>query len=524
MVNLENKNIIWVLKVFLRWITIISITIEVVIFPSLENLVGCIMMLVSYLIFINFFFKRDLIIKSPFSFFMFLSMFLYRYLPLIATLIEGKPISYGMEYPIITFALETILFIMAGIAFYFSTVNSEKVTILNKLLNTIGFYREADEKVIWGLGLIGCIARILSLAMGAIAEVNAIGKILYVLFYYMYAPVIIFFPCLYKLNSKVKINIRNKKVWIYLVFISIINLASNSRKNVITPFCILVLLLFLSLIISNINLKRIIKPSIIIKGLIIISIVIGIMNITSKAMLLNRSVRNELSFTELMKSTLDTLISGNINELWDLYNSNIHIPTSYESGWTEDYIDNYLLNRFCNIRITDETLYLGNKLNEIGQEKMLENFKNRIISVLPQPIFNFMGINFNKSEYYNSRGDTLYVYSGVGTSVDFGGFRVTSHLGDGLATFGVLYFPIQFIMWYFVMKLLNTFSININKCIKKYSIYGLINSYTCLLMFSNANGMIDDILYCIRGYWQDIILFLILYNTIRSVRLVKITL
>lgn len=522
MSKLKNKNIIWIIKIILRWITILSIIFEMIIFPSIENLVGCIMTLISYFIFINFFFKRDLIIKVPFSFFMFLSMFLYRYLPLIVTLIEGKPISYGMEYPIVTFSLETILFIISCIAFYFSAFNNRKITILNKILYKCGFYRQADERLIWILGIIGCIARILSLMMGSIAEVNILGKFLYILFYYMYAPVIIFFPCLYNNNSNIKINLKNRKVWVYLIFISILSLATNSRKNVITPFCILVLLLLLSLIIININLNKILKISVLSKFIIITLISIAFMNITSKAILLNRGLRDELSFTELMKSTLYTLTDKNISELWSSYNNNIYIPKSYENGWTEEYIDNYLLNRFCNIRITDETIYLSNKLNDYNKSKMLDNFNKRIISVLPQKLFDFLNIKFNKLDYYNSRGDVLYVYSGVGSSWDLGGYRVTSHLGDGLATFGILYFPIQFIMWYFVMKLLNSFSINLNKENRRYSIYGLLNIYTCLLMFSNANGMIDDILYCIRGYWQGIIIFLLTYNFIRKMKLIKV--
>lgn len=37
---------------------------------------------------------------------------------------------------------------------------------------------------------------------------------------------------------------------------------------------------------------------------------------------------------------------------------------SYSEGWDETYVDNFLLNRYCNMRITDETLYYAMKLKD----------------------------------------------------------------------------------------------------------------------------------------------------------------
>lgn len=521
MEKLQNKNIIWVIKIMLLWIMIISITIEIIFFPTVGNLAGCIMMIISYSLFANFFLKRDLIINAPFSFFMLCSMFLYRYLPLVGTLLEGKPISYGMENPVKTFFLETILFSISCIAFYFSSKNIKKVNFLQKTLNTFGFYNQSNEKTLWLLGGLGFIARIISFSMGSIETGNVIGRILYVLYYYMYAPVILFFPCLYISNSKKNFDTKNKVVWIYIIIISIFNFASNSRNELITPFSIFILLLFFVLVITNISMEKLLKPKIIIKTLIICMLSFAIINMISKSMLINRSVREELSFTELIESTFDTLISGNMEATWESYSNKVNTTKTYEEGWTEDYIDNFLLNRFCNIRITDETLYLSGKLDSYGQIKMLQDFSGRITAILPQPVIKFIGLNFNKENYYNSRGDTLYIYSGIGNSNNWGGYRVTSHLGDGLATFGIFYFIIQFIMWYIVMSLLNSFSIYTKKMGRIYSVYGVLSVYASLLMFRNANGMISDILYFLRGYWQDVIIFLIIYNFTRFISSIK---
>ncbi|MDU1810049.1 hypothetical protein ACV3NQ_10830 [Clostridium perfringens] len=516
----KNKDI-YVTRRILLFITIISIIIEMIFFPSISNLVGCIMILICYFLFSNFFLKRDLIINAPFSFFMFSSIFLYRYLPLLGTLLEGKPISFGMVDPIKTFILETILFCIACLAFYFSTINIKKTNILQVGLNMFGFYKKSNERTIWILGIVGLSARIITLAMGNIETGNIIGKALNVLFYYMYTPIILFFPCFYKSNYKISIDIKNKKVWIYVIFISLLNLATNSRNKLITPFAMIILIGFLALLINNKVINKLFRPQILIKGIVIFCIGLFFISSISKAMLINRNIREEISFPELIESTINTLTSGNIKSEWELYNKKQFIPKNYDEGWTETYIDNFLLNRFCNIRITDETLYLAEKIG--GNNKMLEDFKDRIISVLPQPIINILGLDFNKENYYNSRGDVLYFYSNVGESWDLGGFRVTSHLGDGIATFGILYFILQLIMWYFVMILLNSLSIYTKRDGRVYSIYGLLTVYTSLLMFGNANGMISDILYCLRGYWQEIILFIIIYKVSRIISCIRIT-
>ena len=369
MKKIENKNIIWLIKIILTWITIISISIEMICFPSWANLAGCIMMVISYIVFVKFFLKREIIINAPFSFFMFLSMFLYRYMPLLGTILEGKPISYGMENPIDTFIMETILFIISCIAFYLSLKKVKEVSFLQRGLNTLGFYKQGNEKVFWILGILGVISTVSALSMGKIETGDVFGRLFKVLYFYIYSPVILFFPCLYRLNSEKKIDLKNKKVWLYLIFISILNLASNSRNKIITPFCIFILLLLLVLARNNISMKKILKPSKVLRSLVIIIIGLSTMSMVSKAMLINRSIRDELSFTELIESTVETLTSENIDKIWNDRVNNIHISKNYEQGWTEDYIDNYFYRSRNNslthhFASTDHHQYDSNHLND----------------------------------------------------------------------------------------------------------------------------------------------------------------
>lgn len=102
----------------LNMVLFFSIIGEIIFFPSLGNFLGCAMELIVWLIFRTFFLKKKIIIEHPFSFLAFLSIFLARFIPLPATLIEGKPITYGFENPLETFFYETLMFIVCSLAFY----------------------------------------------------------------------------------------------------------------------------------------------------------------------------------------------------------------------------------------------------------------------------------------------------------------------------------------------------------------------------------------------------------------------
>jgi len=509
----NNGDLIQLLRKWLGIVLYVSIVGELVFFPSWANLCGCGMALMVWLLFRQFFLKRDVILQHPFAFLMFLSMFLYRYLPLIATLLEGKPITYGFEVPYETFFYETLLFMVSSMAFAAAISKKRKRNnLIQRTLCRLRFFK-TDARTLWLLGLVGLVVYIQQLSVAGEVEYGDVGnKFLAGLTYLQYAPVIMLFPTLCGIAYN---KGRNTFVWFYVGVIFVTSFATNSRQAMINPIITIILLFFFYLLRQKISIYRMLSPvKIVIAGVVVVFGLSFVSDI-SLAMLANRNIRSDVSRSELLVKTVETMQDKQTMQLLQevtLEKSSHKI--SYRKGWDETYLNNFMLNRYGNMRISDETLYYADK---IGWEnnKIQDIFFQKAITIYPLPVLNLLGYKVNKSELEYSPGDMLYMTAG-GVNALLGGYRVTSHIGDGLATFGLLYFIIQFVLFFLIFKLLDCFVMYGRRGIT-YSTLGLINVFGFLGMFRNAGGCGIDLCYLLRGFWQQCFTFWLVLFIIRLI-------
>lgn len=496
-------------------ITFVAILAEMLLFFSLDNFLGCCMTVAVLFVFQFFVVKRDNIIKYPFSFFAMLSLFAYRFLPLFITLIEGKPITHGMELPVETFFGETVLFAVAVCAYNLALkkyVWGKRKTrnFIQELFWHIGIFETLPISSIVIMGIMGVTARITTLSIGGVSVVgfSAAQKFLNTFNEFIYVPVILFFPCLYSDHYLKPVDFKKWRVWAYVALITILCLGTNSRNAIIAPFATIALLYTFCLYKGYISGRKVFNANSVLKIAVVVVIAMQAITMISNAMLLTRSIRSDVSFQELIgmsiRYVVDSTDGGSIQ-----ITDKTQPVRDYDGGWTEEYIDNFMLNRFANIRITDETLYLGKRIKSTVREQMQRDFFNRVYCILPSPILNMLGIQIDKSEYSNSRGDYLYYISGIGNRYSLGGYRITSHLGDGYATFGWWYHYIQLIIWFICFKLMNMLSYSGQDGKVIYSCFAFTNCYSYFSLFRNTNGILFDITFIMRTYWQEIVIFCI---------------
>lgn len=500
-----SKTVMTFLNNVLLLVAFIGSGLECIFFFSLENMAGCIMTIICTVIFTQFYLKEGTVLMHPFPFMMFLAMFLYRFLPLPCTLLERKPISYGMEMPYMTFLLETMVFLVGCASF--SIVKRKPVYTygLRKWLNTFGCYGYLTSETIWSFGFVGTCCTILSYIRSGSA--GALTSIISAFCEFRYMPILLFFPCLYKegydKEAENGIDFSKWGAWAYLMFITLLNLGSNSRYALVTPFGIFALLFLMVAVKERVRTTEILKPGRLVVIILVISFSISFLQDVSDSMISVRNLRTNVSKTELIQYTIENAFSSVTDGLVEEDKT----VETYRNGWTEDYIDNAMLNRFANIRITDETLYYSSLLDQQSISEIREDFYNRIICILPSPILNIVAPNANKTiTNSTSRGDILRYYAGFGNSYTLGNLIVISHVADGLVQFDFFYFVIQWLLWIIVFNLLDTFSTSKNGEMV-YSAWGLMSVFTFLGMFRNANGCFGDVGYILREYWQSAFIF-----------------
>lgn len=495
-------------------IVFICIIIELLIWPSINNFFGCLMTAISWFVFSNIGLNERAIREHTFAWLVFVSMSLYRILPLIATMLEGHSIGYNFVVPLITYCGETLLYLISAMAFYLAINTKNSLLLLKKILFQCGFYERVSNKTLWILGVCGLIGKIY-VTINHIEYGNVIGKTIVGFTFFQYAPILICFPKLIGDINSDKIFVFNKKSIIYLILLVILSFATNSREAMLEPIGTFVLLLFLSYLNSSISLRRSLNKGYIIVGVLVSLFIIPILNDISLAMIYNRQFRTNTNRAEIFIRTIETLQDKEkIAELRFLKEKNDHKAAKNESSrtWSETYVSNFALNRYCNLKVADNTLYHAQKVG-FANKQMFDDFWLEIVALLPTPILKFINVNYDKNNRY-SRGDKLKALST--NRHPFASFLVTSHLADGLLTFGYWYFPIEFFLFYIRFLFLDTFILN-NKGKIYYSVFALISIFTFFAMFRHGPGGGDSLSYILREYWQDVILFIVGFSLLKKI-------
>lgn len=506
----KSGSILGILRIALFFITAISVVLEMIFFPSWDNFVGCIMMVTAHVAFVGVALKKYRILTSPFLFVAMVSMFAYRYLPVPGTLISFRPVSYGMETPINTFVSETLFFLLFAVIYYVSAHGATRRRGPVGFYKFIGLYHVGSEKSIWLLGIIGLIVRIISYSTSGANNSSVTNTVVDM----AYAPVILFFPFIFNENPRKSVDFKKPVIWIYLVMLSIINLGSNSRFDIIAPFIMIVIFYFIYLVKEDIDFKRVFSPKRMFCGLAIILLILGIMQIVSDAILAVRNSKDNYSISQLVLLTAQNAVdSVGVKRAEVGKKKEVR---SYSEGWEEEYIDNFALNRYGNIRISDEIFYYSKNLSDGDRADLRESLRNHLVCLLPTPVMRFIGIDIDKSDYNYSPATYLYYKAGYCNYGYLFTHRViTSYLPDGLSMFGGYYLIIQSLLFLITFWLIRGLSYYDSTGKYVYSLFGILsmNTYHCIGV--NANGMYGSCAYLLRNMWESILVFLIVNYLVR---------
>lgn len=492
---------------------LISVLSECIFFPSPENIFGCIALIYGWLLISKTVLKRK---YMQMHFIPFVAIFFYGLyffvLPIAATFLEGKPVTFRFQVPYITFFNLMINVTVIVLAFRVCHRIYHEGW-LTRLWQKFGYFKVPTDRQIWILGGIGLIAliyhvTILGTDLMEAENKGVFGQIIAYLQNFVFTPVVLFFPKYYgRLNNKIP----RQKLILYFSIVVILGAITTRRSIILNAAIVAVTFYFLIALYEN---RVIFTTKTGILFAISLYLLTGPIADLSLAMILSR---------QMVKSDNTDKVMENV---WKLYSDKELLHTTKNmttlsnsdnkgdnfSQWSEYYIDNIFLDRFCNLRTQDITLDYATKLG-YNNPVMHKYAANQLLFQVPTPVLRIFGYTGNKFDYNYQPGDVLSTEA-LGLREQYKGLRVAGTTGIGLYWMGYPYYIFAFfiyiIVFYFLSSLthIQTFLI--------LPIPVICGLFDYVKYFNNGIGIFRSINLLIRNGWQEILIYCLLMWLIRK--------
>lgn len=481
-----NRDILIDIKTWLGRILLVGCFLEMVFFTSMENFLGCVSSIYGWYIISTCCIRREYLEKYPLpTLVMFGLGVCYSVLPILVTLVEGKPVSFNFQVPYLTYYNQIISMTVITVAFRLAIRLYKPGCLLNRLWNKIGYMAVPSEKQIWILGILGFFSLLSILSeMGEEHEYQAsgnfLGIVINVLSSLSIAPICLYFKQLYGDPSPAKTK---RFVKYYIVVLMVLGFATT-RRALIFNSILSIACIYLFLIIYN-N-RRIFTAKNTILAIVVAYLLTGPVAEIAMAMILNRHFGGTASQTAeaVWKLYND---KETLHKAYQLYMANTDNGGDNSQGWSEYYVDNIFLDRFCNLRTIDATMYNAQKMG-FGCRAGSDYYENFWINELPSPITNMFGL---KKDFVGTAVDHMVTSNFSDERYSLFGFKVGGETGIGLWMFGYWYYPIALITYIIMFYFLCSFT-NISNAGILFPLPVLLSFRLYWMFFLNANGIFSS--------------------------------
>jgi hypothetical protein len=510
------------------WIVLfVAAIVQSILFPTTPNLLAVATCILAWTSFTAILLRPSVFESYPLSVFVIMGFVSAQfYLPLVVTLLEGKPLVFNLELPEKVFLHSSLILLTLYIThFFYRKIFVEPPDFIQLRLLKIGFYQPPSDLQLWLIGLFGLFAMIVVSLSGIgvkaeAAETSGVGvKFLQGYVPFTYAPFFLLFGKLYGRNSQ---HIGFQKYYLILFSLALIavSLARNTRGWFMSGLTSVVFLFVLGLLLSVIITRLFTAKN----ALILFAmfwLITGPLVDLGIAMVIVRAQRYEITPEQLIVSTLETYKDKSTIRLF----KKVADGQIVSEEWDEYYLDNIFLARFCNIKYNDLSLIQAEKISEYDAS-MFRFSIDRLWAELPRPILNLLKVDIDK-DFLNlvSYGDYLYYQAGASSSV-LGGKRLGNMAGTGIASFGWWYLLILMILLIPSFMLMDLLILRVWSSSRISSDYRLISarfsistiiSITFLWQCLNAESVLEFGGFLIRGWIQLVLLYLFVYYSAKIV-------
>lgn len=470
---------------------------------------------ISFPIAFKTFLAREKFNRAPLaSLAMFGFWFTQLILPLIATALEQKPISYNLDHAVDVFIHTGVCFV-ALVATYLLYLHVEPGLrpvrkFVQRQYSRIGVFDKPDALHLFAIGGIGLLAmfyiyyfRPSAGLEGIRSSGGVIVKLIQASIVLAYVPFLIFFRKLYGDYRSIRPFVL--PLIIYFLVLFVVALGRNSRAAFMIAILGMALCYFLGIMMGIFKVK-LISPTHFLAVVISALIIFGPISNVATAMQAVRSQGAETDRTDLLLQTLALALDQQA-----LQTFKERREMTRRSAWNESYINNPLLARFSNLKFASNTLDMYSKMNEEARSDFRTFSIHRFWSIFPQPLLSVLKLRVNKAFVTSvSWGDYMYYLQTRNPHV-LGGFRVTHFSGTGMAAFGWFYIPILCIGMWFAFFFFELLVVKIRDPSTgilrvRFSPLGLLD-LAAIFMFLPMASVIMIFQFFIRSYWQIIFLY-----------------
>lgn len=515
---LNNKEIF--LSIFIKWSWIILLSaslMQVVFWNDFFNLFAVFVVIIAWKLVTSIVLQYQSFVEYSMSSFVVFGYGLTQfYMPVVFTLIEGKPVIYNLNLPFEVFlhGLVDIIVIVVFFCIYRYINPRKKLQTLQKALISQKFFKAPSDTQIWIMGFIGVaslIQFIINSQFSSPEDPSSGSKFLDGFIPFVYTPYYIFFRKLFSGTAKTIDKHAVLKVGLYTILIFALSIMRNSRGAFMYGFTGLgygyLIGLFLNIFSSSIvNAKNLVI------AVISIWLLTGPLSDLGNAMVIARASRGEVTSVQLLSETLEIYMNKD-----QLVTFNVEKGRNIRE-WDETYLDNLYLARFCNLKFNDASLIQAEKLGYASERVRRYTFE-RVMTTLPQPLIDLFNLDVDKVDVTsNSFGDVLF--DSVGGENALGGFRTGHFDGTGMAAFGWWYIiilafgliPVYYLIDVFHINAYQMHRANISPSFGVFSLCGLLFLIS-MFTFIVGESVINPWVYVIRGWIQMVFLYFLSYRT-----------
>lgn len=440
--------------------------------------------------------------------------------PLLFTALEGNSITFNLLTPVDTFGhgvLVSLVCIVAHAIYRQSRALKTLRMVLQRQLLRLKIFEPLRSVEVVVMGSIGVFALGLSSWFSGLIGSTELFKFIQGFQFLSIIPTAFLLPKLYSNQAGSNEHAFKRSLTLFLLFMALIvavSLGRNSRSTFVVPLACLVLGLGLEWLYGMIR----IRLAAVLAALLAVLLLLPLATDLATAMVMVRSLRNDIPATELFDETLNQLQDRDAIARYRTLTSEAGLT----ADWSYTYVSNLFLARFANAKFPDNSLENSARLTSEAGEEMAQYHLLSLVSTFPTPVLNLFGFDQSIKEdvISYSFGDKLYSLS-LGLSDVIGGFRTGHFFGTGMAAFGFSY------LLFFLFSLLIVFplvdshafvsrrSMDVAPLISVVAITQLIGWFA----ISNAESVVDFIQFSLRGFIQPILLFALVRYLLARLRL-----